>query len=447
MKKSSILGMALVAMLGMGVASCSDSNNDTTNSQTQLTESDQMLSDALNQTLTATIAPTYKALADSCQTLLDQLTALRKAASTKSVQQADVDQACATFLGARANYERSEAFLLGAADQHSIDPHIDSWPLNKAKLQTSLSNSTLVNSLDQDENGSEVYGQLGQDLVGFHSIEFILFRDGKNRSAAELNSMDTYKEEISNPDGSASGQVADFTRFSGEYELIYARAVAADLRNSVYSLYCGWVKDADKKYTDVLDDAGITYLMDNDLTYGENLINAGKPGSGYQTVKSAVAALLTGNKGCVGISDEVGNAKLANPLGAGNADEADINYVESPYSKHTKYDFYDNLGSIKNVWMGGVDKGEAGQANGTRDDSKASFYAYFQKYDPATNETVLKAIADAQAKILAIPGAFVDYCKANYGKNTAEGQAAIDAVLNVSKVLQAAEQKIEENTK
>lgn len=424
------MGWALGVLLTFGLSSCSDNNND----NSQLSAHDQELQAILAQNVNATINPTYKALADSCQNLLDQITKLREAAKTKSVKQEDIDAACGTFLGARANYERSEAFLLGAADQKGIDPHIDTWPLDRDALATSLGNEAQIKALDSDEDGANTYAQLGQSLVGFHGIEFILFRGGEHRKAAELNGYDTSAKELYG---------IDLSKYSGEYELIYARAVAADLRNSVFSLECGWNEAAPKAHKDVLDGIGFSYLMDADITYGDNLVKAGQVGSTYMTVKSAISALLTGNKGCVGISDEVGNAKLANPLGAGNADEADINYVESPYSKHTKYDFYDNLGSIKNVWMGGVDKNEAGQANGTRDESKASFYNYFKKYNPAINDRVLNAIKNAQDKILAIPGAFVDYCNANYGKSAKEGQAAIDATLDVSKALQEAEQDIQ----
>jgi len=37
--------------------------------------------------------------------------------------QAALDQACADWKTARANWENSEAFLFGAADVYSIDPH------------------------------------------------------------------------------------------------------------------------------------------------------------------------------------------------------------------------------------------------------------------------------------------------------------------------------------
>ena len=43
--------------------------------------------------------------------------------------QAALDLACRDWKTARANWENSEAFLFGAADVYSIDPHTDTWPV------------------------------------------------------------------------------------------------------------------------------------------------------------------------------------------------------------------------------------------------------------------------------------------------------------------------------
>ena len=38
------------------------------------------------------------------------------------------------FTNARREWERSEAFLYGAAANNEIDPHIDSWPLDHDQM-------------------------------------------------------------------------------------------------------------------------------------------------------------------------------------------------------------------------------------------------------------------------------------------------------------------------
>ena len=53
-----------------------------------------------------------------------------------------------THLEARAWWEKSEAFLYGAATDFGIDPHIDSWPLDLDGLQTALKNTEQVEIVD-----------------------------------------------------------------------------------------------------------------------------------------------------------------------------------------------------------------------------------------------------------------------------------------------------------
>ena len=49
--------------------------------------------------------------------------------SVVTSSQAALDEACANWKVARANWENTEAFLFGAADVYSIDPHTDTWPV------------------------------------------------------------------------------------------------------------------------------------------------------------------------------------------------------------------------------------------------------------------------------------------------------------------------------
>ena len=52
--------------------------------------------------------------------------------------------------------------------------------------------------------------------------------------------------------------------------------------------------------------------------------------------------------GCENICDEVANTKIGNPYSG-----EDENYIESPYSQHSFYDFEDNIKSIQNSLYGG----------------------------------------------------------------------------------------------
>ena len=389
---------AMACSLTTAMTSCS-SNDDDTPQTGQLSEGDKYLQKVLAANVDNTINPTYKALADRCEKLNNELEAL----TPGSITQQQVDNVCKTFLEARANYERSEAFLLGAASHFLIDPHIDSWPLGLNEL---------YNYLKADHK----YKITDQSILGFHGIEFILFRDGQPRKAAELNGHDTYNDGTNN-----------FTIFTGAQELEYAKAVAEDLRNSVYRLECSWNEDVTKAHKDVLDELETSYTTDKGNSYGYEMKHAGDPvNSQYATVKIAVSSVLSGDNSAAGIADEVGNTKINNPFSG-----KDESYIESPYSYNSLADFQNNIHSIENVWYGGV--------QGKR--SQYSFSNYFKKYDAATGKRVEDAITNALNQIKAIKSPFV--------KNIKDPQCAnaIKACKELSDALTAASDFIGKNNK
>lgn len=379
-------------------ASCSENGTDAP----KLSEGDAFLQKVLKGDVENTINPTYASLADSCTQLLDALAAMQPG----SITQGQVDKACEIFLHARASYEKSEAFLLGAASHFSIDPHIDSWPLDLTALHNLLSSGQAIATASNYD----------QSLIGFHGIEFILFRDGKNRSATELNTYDSW-----NRDG------LDFTNVKGERELMFAKAVAEDLRNSVYQLECAWNENAPKAHFDVLDELGKAYVTDLGKSYGYSMINAGGVGSVYQSVKLAASAVLSGDNSAGGIADEVGNTKINNPFSG-----KDVSYIESPYSWNSLTDFQNNIHSVENVWFGGVP---------SKRNQAVSFHAYFQKYNKTVGERVEKAIQAAIVAIKDIPAPFVK----NY--QSPKCKVAINACQELNDALSEANDVIQKNTK
>ena len=374
-----IKALSIFCMAGLALTaftSCSDDDNDNNGSDaTTLSEGDQYLQKVLAENVDNTINPTYAAMALAADSLYTQVQAIHEATKTGTVTQAMVDQACKNWKSARARYEKSEAFLMGAAADYDIDPHIDTWPLDLATLCQTLNNDQLIKSYDTDDkdaNAAKANSDLGQTVLGFHGVEFILFRDGQPRKAAELNGYDTY-----NKDG------LDFTRFSGEYEMIFAEAVTGDLRNSIYRLEVCWNENAPKSHFDVLEGLEWNTKMSNsDQSYGQNMKSAGQAGSLYRSIKTACSAVIAGDGGAVGISDQ----------------------------------------SIANVWYGGVEENRGSY----------SFDGYFKKYNPTIATNVEQAIVNAQATIKSIPTPFV----LNY--TSPKCKDAIDACKALSDALSAA---------
>ena len=395
MKK--ICNLLLAAAFILSAASC---NSLDPSAETQ---QDKALKAAVEQYVPGVIYKIYGNLADASETLYNQLSAMK---ASGSFTQSQIDQVCATFLEARKWWEQSEAFLYGAATAYGIDPHIDSWPLDKDKLAKSLSNAETI--ADLDEEGAGAADEVGAASLGFHGIEFIIFRDGKNRTAAALNGIED--------DEAFAGR-----NVSGKSEIIFAAAVAEDLRNYCFELQAAWDPDCPaQRVALVEDELEMNTTMDSGLTYGENLLETGNAGSTYRNWPEAISSILVA--GCSNICNEVANTKIGTAHYVSCSDY-DPDYIESPYSKKSYQDFKDNILSIQYSLYG---------AQGAVSAGSASIAAFLKdnKWDKADElesalAAAVKSLDDAMAK-----GAFVD------NPTSAEAETCImrinelDALLN-----------------
>ena len=178
MKK--IRAFVMAAACIMAVAAC-----EKTPVPSPESEQDKQLEAVVQQYVPGVIYKIYGNLADASEALYKQLAEMKASASFTQEQ---IDRLCSTFLEARKWWEQSEAFLFGAATAYGIDPHIDSWPLDKDKLAKSLSNAETIADLDAE--GAAAVDEVGSASLGFHGIEFIIFRNGENRTAAALNGVE-----------------------------------------------------------------------------------------------------------------------------------------------------------------------------------------------------------------------------------------------------------------
>ena len=130
--------------------------------------------------------------------------------------------------------------------------------------------------------------------------------------------------------------------------------------------------------------------------------NAGNTSlSTFPSIKDAITQLLSADEGsCVGITDEVGNAKIANPFSSG-----DVSYVESPFSHNSITDFQDNIRSVRNVWLGSL--------NGKSVSN--SFSKFFADHSTSRGNAVEDAYEEAIEKIGEMPAPFVKYVCAIWG--------------------------------
>lgn len=412
--KSPLL-LAVCAMVTFGMSSC-DNNDDNNGSSAELTENQKEMKAIAEQYVSNTVNSTYAKLAQGTSDLYDELKALRDkfVKDPSSVQQSEIDQVCETFKDARQYYEESEAFLFGAATDFGVDPHIDTWPLDRDGLATALSNKSQLAQLssdDEDANIAYAAGKLGQELLGFHGIEFIIFRNGANRTVADLQ-----KEETDDAFTSKNISV------TGKEELYYATAVAGDLRDRCYQLEVSWNPNAPQAHIDRVDDLGIPRTMNaGSKTYGEDMLAAANPGSTYATWTEVMTTIV--KAGCENISHEVAYVKIGNPLG--NGEDPNPNYIESPYSQRSFIDFKDNLLSIENSLYGGRSE--------SRDDSK-SIMAYLKKNNAAQATALENSLKDAISALETcqneLKGGFVNNKTAPQVVTAQEKVKALDDQLN-----------------
>ena len=337
-------------------------------SSTLSSEQEAYLYKVLENIVDKVIVPTYTNLADNTEALEKTLNGL----TPSTITQAQINTACEEFKAARQYWERSEAFLMGAASDFDVDPTIDSWPLNRTLLLNYFNNGMNEEMLDD------------ATILGFHALEFILFRDGQPRKVAEFQGKDTYK---------------NFENITGAQELAYAQTICTLLKNRTFQLQVAWDGGANASRLAAVKAAGLKYTTSNGLSFGDNLKKAGVSGgkSTFATLKSAIAQVLSDDEGsCVGICNEVGTAKIANPFANG-----DVSYVESPYSYNSIADFRDNIRSIRNIWLGSTDK----TAN------TYSFHTFFASVKKDNlNKAVENGYVNAITAISNMPSPFVKYC-------------------------------------
>lgn len=397
-----------MAVLMMGLAFTACSSDDDNNSDNNLAEKDQAMQAITSQYVNNVVFPIYKSLASQTSDLFDQLVEAKDKFRAGTLNQGDIDRICSTFIAARSAWESSESFLYGAATDFGIDPHIDTWPLDRTALAKALSSAEIIDDLDDLEDGGidNARALVGEQQLGFHGIEFIIFRNGQNRTVAALQGVED--------DEAFNGR-----NITGEQELIFAAAVAGDLRDKCFQLEVSWLgNDAPVAHQERVEECEFpSTVAGGDSSYGENMLNATKAGSTLSTWRSVMSTILVA--GCSGICAEVAGQKIGQAyLGT------DPDYIESPYSQRSYFDFFDNISSIQYSLYG--QQTTTAHAN--------SIMAYLQKYN-ATMAADLKAKLDAALSALATAKTGTPFV---VDSHSASAKAAMDAINDLDEALNTA---------
>ena len=359
MKKIQNFVMAfLLGAMTIGFTACSSDNGgngefdlpDVGQATTSISSSDKEMQKVAKNYVQAVVYPTYQALASNARTLYSAAQTLYKSAEAGTMTQNEINAACEAFKNTRREWERSEAFLFGSATDNELDPHIDSWPLDRDELERALTNENLIAGF-KSENPAKFVSEHNtefQSVLGFHGMEFVLFRNGAHRTVEALKANDTDE---------------GVTSVKGIDELAFLQAVAADVRNITALLEFTWMGSAASNETKAILSGEGSYvfstLRDNGLAshgtmcFGQNLLSPSST-TGYQSWQGTMNQIFVG--GCSNICAEVADQKLGQAYrvatGQGNTTEDSKDYIESPYSHRSFTDYQDNIYSIKNSLYG-----------------------------------------------------------------------------------------------
>ena len=312
--------------------------------------------------------------------------------------QTALDAACNQWRVARADWEQSEAFLFGAADKYSIDPHTDTWPVDQTALAQVLRDGSIMSDI---ENKVKL---LNSGLLGYHGIEYVLFRQGSPRDISQLTDL--------------------------EYQ--YVCAVAKDLWQATCVLQTTWEgTTSGTRYEETLSYLASHHSLDDDgnvtgeglsyTNFGANFKNT--PSAEYDSNLDATIQIIEGARDIIG---EVAGSKIGLPWSG-----EDDSYIESPYAYNSITDFYDNIAGCQNALYGGV--------GATTPNAKSLIYFCLN----AGNAT-LKAQTQAVQEKLANALAKTDSMKRPFALNYTDAsvKVAIDALDELDEALDEMEETL-----
>ena len=130
----------------------------------------------INNYVDDVVLPTYKSLKEKNAALYTAVLAFKNNPSNENFEAAG-----AAWLNAREPWEKSEAFLFGPVDAEGLDPNMDSWPLDQVAIVNTLKSGNF-DDLNWGEGDDDDTVEAAQNVRGFHTLEFLLFKNGKPRT-------------------------------------------------------------------------------------------------------------------------------------------------------------------------------------------------------------------------------------------------------------------------
>lgn len=150
---------------------------DATNLKTEAIKLPEATKNAIiNNFIDNVVVPTYRDLVTKNNALKVAVDAFAANPSN-----AGFEACCAAWLEAREPWETSEAFLFGPVDEFGLDPNMDSWPLDQNGIMQ-IMKSKKWSDLEWVDGDDDAKVESAQNVRGFHTLEFLIFKDGQPRT-------------------------------------------------------------------------------------------------------------------------------------------------------------------------------------------------------------------------------------------------------------------------
>lgn len=137
---------------------------------------DEQKQNVIDQFVDVVVVPTYQDLAQKNASLLAKVNTF-----VANPTNANMEAVAEAWLVSRKPWETSEAFLFGPVDTYGLDPNMDSWPLDAEAIYNILKSQTW-SELEWADGDDESKVESAQNVRGFHTLEYLVFKDGNART-------------------------------------------------------------------------------------------------------------------------------------------------------------------------------------------------------------------------------------------------------------------------
>jgi len=194
--------------------------------------SEEELDPIVDLYMSAVVLPTYKNLSEKNAALYQTVNTFVNNPSDDNFEK------CAeAWLEARQPWETSEAFLFGPVDALGLDPNMDSWPLDQDAIVNIL-NSGNYENLNWADGDSNDAIEAAQNVRGFHTLEYLIFKDGKPRTIGGTNEKGVGAADL------------NYTSDNAKSWCNYMKNVATLLQTDANNLYKAWSQGGVGSYTE-----------------------------------------------------------------------------------------------------------------------------------------------------------------------------------------------------